>query len=76
MSVQTKKSGQRAVVIGASMGGLLAGGALANHFDEVTLLERDSFPVPGLNRKGVPQGRHTHVLLERGRSIMEEYHPA
>ena len=57
------------------MAGLLAARALAAHFEQVILLERDTFPVPGANRKGVPQGKHTHVLLERGRQIMEKYLP-
>jgi 2-polyprenyl-6-methoxyphenol hydroxylase-like FAD-dependent oxidoreductase len=72
---QTTQPGKKVIVIGASMAGLLAARALADHFEQVTLLERDIFPPPGENRKGVPQGRHTHVLLERGRRIMEEYLP-
>jgi 2-polyprenyl-6-methoxyphenol hydroxylase-like FAD-dependent oxidoreductase len=75
MLKQTDKSNQNAVVIGASMAGLLAARALADHFEQVTLLERDTFPPLGKNRKGVPQGKHTHVLLERGRDIMEEFLP-
>lgn len=70
-----KQSNQKAIVIGASMAGLLAARALADHFEQVILLERDMFPPLGENRKGVPQGRHTHVLLERGRDIMEEFLP-
>ena len=57
------------------MAGLLAARVLADHFEQVILLERDKFPPPGSNRKGVPQGKHTHVLLERGRQIMEKYLP-
>ncbi|MEJ2709244.1 MAG: hypothetical protein P8074_16660 [Anaerolineales bacterium] len=75
MSERSVNPGGKAVVIGASMGGLLAARALADHFEQVTLLERDTFPPAGENRKGVPQGKHTHVLLERGRKIMEEYLP-
>lgn len=75
MSKQTGKRGKRVVVIGASMAGLLAARVLADHFEQVTLLERDTFPAPGANRKGVPQGKHTHVLLELGRQIMEKYLP-
>jgi 2-polyprenyl-6-methoxyphenol hydroxylase-like FAD-dependent oxidoreductase len=67
--------GQQAVVIGASMGGLLAARVLANHFEKVTLLERDSFPAAGENRKGVPQGRHAHAVLAQGLQIMESYFP-
>lgn len=65
----------KAIVIGASMAGLLAARALADHFEQVTLLERDTFPPLGANRKGVPQGKHTHVLLERGRDVMEQFLP-
>ena len=32
--------GRQAVVIGAGMSGLAAAGALANHFEQVTVLER------------------------------------
>jgi len=72
MSNHTDK---KAIVIGASMAGLLTARVLADHFEQVTLLERDEFPPPGANRKGVPQGKHTHVLLECGRQIMECYLP-
>ena len=40
-----KRIGSRAVVIGASMGGLLAARALADDFETVTLLERDVFVI-------------------------------
>ncbi len=75
MLKETNQSKQKAIVIGASMAGLLAARALADHFEQVTLVERDTFSPLGENRKGVPQGRHTHVLLERGRDIMEEFLP-
>jgi hypothetical protein len=57
------------------MAGLLAASSLADHFEEVVLMERDAFPEPGENRKGVPQGKHTHVLLELGRQTMEDCLP-
>jgi 2-polyprenyl-6-methoxyphenol hydroxylase-like FAD-dependent oxidoreductase len=75
MTKQTVKLGKNALVIGASMAGLLTARVLSDHYEQVTLLERDTFPAPGENRKGVPQGKHTHVLLERGRQIMENYLP-
>lgn len=64
----------RAVVLGASMGGLLAARALAGHFAEVVVLERDDLSAPG-DRRGVPQGRHVHALLARGRLVLEELFP-
>src|SRR5262249_22656632 len=64
-------SGRRhAVVVGGSMAGMLAARALADHFDAVTLLERDHFPETPAARAGLPQGRHGHALLERGRRIV------
>jgi 2-polyprenyl-6-methoxyphenol hydroxylase-like FAD-dependent oxidoreductase len=75
MSKQTGKRYKKVIVIGASIAGLLAARALVDHFGQVTLLEQDTFPTPGANRKGVPQGKHTHVLLELGRQIMEKYLP-
>ena len=67
--------GKHAIVIGASMGGLLAARALTEHYDEVTLIERDELPDVDEPRKGVPQGRHTHGLLARGREVIEELFP-
>ena len=49
--------GKQAIVIGASIGGLLAARALADYYDEVTVLERDVLPQTYEPRKGVPQGR-------------------
>ena len=70
-----KRIGERAVVIGASMAGLLAARALADFYDTVTVLERDAFPISDLPRKGVPQGRHAHGLLARGRAVIEQFFP-
>ena len=47
---------RHAIVIGASVAGLLAARTLADHVDHVTLLERDAFPPLGDGRRGVPQG--------------------
>jgi 2-polyprenyl-6-methoxyphenol hydroxylase-like FAD-dependent oxidoreductase len=54
---------------------MLAARVLSDHFDDVTLLERDEFPETPTARKGLPQGRHAHGLLERGRRIMERLLP-
>lgn len=58
--------GNHAVVLGASMAGLLAARALADFFEKVTVVERDVLPDDSANRRGVPQGRHVHGLLARG----------
>jgi 2-polyprenyl-6-methoxyphenol hydroxylase-like FAD-dependent oxidoreductase len=57
------------------MGGLLATRVLADHFRRVTLVERDSFPAEGEQRRGVPQGHHTHGLLASGCRILESLFP-
>src|SRR5215218_8371913 len=75
MARQNSFAGKTAIVIGGSMGGLLAARVLADHFDQVTLLERDSFPPAGEQRKGVPQGRHAHAILAQGLQIMEGLFP-
>src|SRR5215207_5625027 len=64
-----------AVAAGGSVAGLLAARVLADHFERVTLIERDVLPSSSEPRKGVPQGRHAHVLLVRGQGIMEGFFP-
>jgi 2-polyprenyl-6-methoxyphenol hydroxylase-like FAD-dependent oxidoreductase len=58
--------GNHAIVIGASIGGLLAARVLSAHFDRVTVYDRDNLPLDIENRRGVPQGRHGHGLLASG----------
>src|SRR5215470_4254922 len=64
-----------AIVIGGSIAGLLAARVLSTHFGRVTLLERDLFPAVGENRRGVPQGRHTHGLLAGGKQVLDRLFP-
>jgi 2-polyprenyl-6-methoxyphenol hydroxylase-like FAD-dependent oxidoreductase len=70
-----RKKGKHALVIGGSLAGLLAARVLANHFEQVTLVERDTFPNGPTHRNGVPQARHNHVLLLKGKAILERYFP-
>jgi 2-polyprenyl-6-methoxyphenol hydroxylase-like FAD-dependent oxidoreductase len=67
--------GKRAVVIGGSIAGLAAAGALARHFERVTLIERDAYPETPAPRKGTPQARHVHVLLKQGEVAIERLFP-
>ena len=64
-----------AVVLGASMAGLLAARVLGESFERVTVVERDVLPADAGHRRGVPQSRHLHVLLARGASILEDLFP-
>jgi 2-polyprenyl-6-methoxyphenol hydroxylase-like FAD-dependent oxidoreductase len=68
-------AGEHAVVIGASMAGLLAARALSDRFERVTIVDRDALPDKAANRRGVPQGRHLHVLLVRGEQILADLFP-
>jgi 2-polyprenyl-6-methoxyphenol hydroxylase-like FAD-dependent oxidoreductase len=67
--------GDHAVVVGASMAGMLAGRVLADAVDEVTILDRDPLPTDPVARRGVPQANHVHVLLEPGRATLEALFP-
>ena len=61
-----------AVVLGASMAGLATARVLADAYERVTVLDRDTFPAAGQHRRGVPQSRHAHGLLASGRAALEE----
>jgi 2-polyprenyl-6-methoxyphenol hydroxylase-like FAD-dependent oxidoreductase len=63
-----------AVVLGAGIAGLLTARVLADSYDRVTVVERDRLTGPGA-RRGVPQGRHAHVLMPRGSQVLEELLP-
>ena len=54
--VPVGKIGERAVVLGASMGGLLAARVLADFYRTVAVIERDVLPDDPAQRRGVPQG--------------------
>ncbi len=75
ISQQKPIKGNHAVVIGGSMAGLLAGRVLTNHFERVTIIERDRFPEQPEYRPGVPQSNHVHVLLCKGKQILEQLFP-
>lgn len=64
-----------AVVLGASMGGLLAARVLADFYQRVTVVERDVLPDVPVNRRGVPQGRHPHALLGKAVEIIGNLFP-
>jgi 2-polyprenyl-6-methoxyphenol hydroxylase-like FAD-dependent oxidoreductase len=76
---ETSRSSSRryrhAIVAGGSIAGLLAARVLAAHFERVTLIERDTLAPSPAPRPGVPQGRHLHALLVRGRAIVETLFP-
>jgi 2-polyprenyl-6-methoxyphenol hydroxylase-like FAD-dependent oxidoreductase len=66
---------RHAVMLGGSLAGLLAARVLADHFDHVTLIERDAYKETTDPRKGIPQANHVHGLLVRGCQILEALFP-
>src|SRR5690242_5683595 len=68
-------NGQRAVVVGAGIGGLSMAGALAKYFERVEIFERDRLPASSASRSGTPQDRHPHGLLAGGLRALGEIFP-
>ena len=66
---------RHALVIGGSMTGLLAARVLSDHFDRVTVVERDKLPEDAEYRNGTPQAHHLHILLASGRAAMQRLFP-
>jgi 2-polyprenyl-6-methoxyphenol hydroxylase-like FAD-dependent oxidoreductase len=66
---------RKAIVLGASIAGLLAARALSDSFEEVLLIERAELPDEPAPRPTVPQGRHSHGLLAGGIDALERLLP-
>jgi flavin-dependent dehydrogenase len=75
MEIIMTESREHAVVIGGSLAGLLAARVLTDHFDKVTVIDRDRFPADAAFRPGIPQSRHLHVLWTKGLEIVEDLFP-
>ena len=74
-SAHPSPAGRHAVVLGASMAGLLAARVLSDHCAQVTVLERDALPGVAAPRRGVPQGRQPHGLLAAGLRTLDRLFP-
>jgi 2-polyprenyl-6-methoxyphenol hydroxylase-like FAD-dependent oxidoreductase len=75
MSDSKATMGNHAVVLRASMAGLLAARSLAGFYHIVTVVGRDPLPDTDDLRRSVPQGRHLHARLVRGAQVVEELFP-
>ena len=64
-----------AIVVGGSVVGCVVATVLADHFDNVIILERDYVPDAAKPRPGVPHSRHVHALLARGATELEALFP-
>lgn len=71
----TKSMGERAIVIGGSMAGLMAARVLADHFENVTILERDTIDDCPAVHKSIPQGNQLHLLLAGGHQALARLYP-
>jgi flavin-dependent dehydrogenase len=67
--------GQRAVVVGGSIAGMLAARAVAPHFCEVVVIERDTLPAAPAPRRRTPQSYHVHLLLKGGENAISQLVP-
>jgi len=66
----SQRLGQQAIVIGGSVAGLMTARVLADHFESVTVLERDAIEDhPSLHRS-IPHGHHYHALLLGGQQVL------
>ena len=66
---------RHAVVIGGSLAGLCAARVLADHVENVTVVDRDDFPAEPAVRKGLPQAHHLHVLIPAGQNALDRLFP-
>jgi 2-polyprenyl-6-methoxyphenol hydroxylase-like FAD-dependent oxidoreductase len=64
-----------AIVIGGNIAGCLAAEVLSRRFERVTLIEKGDFYDESHHRKSVPQEHHVHLLLLRGKQILETLFP-
>lgn len=64
-----------AVVLGASMAGMLAARVLSDRYVTVTVVEQDRLRDEAVRRRGVPQATQPHGLLEGGRETIEDLLP-
>jgi 2-polyprenyl-6-methoxyphenol hydroxylase-like FAD-dependent oxidoreductase len=69
------KLGETAIVLGASIAGLLAARVLSDFYRSVTLVERDILPDGPVTRRGVAQGDLPHLPAARGVQVMGELFP-
>jgi flavin-dependent dehydrogenase len=64
-----------AVVLGGGFAGVLAAMVLAEHVDDVTLVEGADYPSGPRIRRGLPQAHHSHILVTGGARALEALLP-
>jgi flavin-dependent dehydrogenase len=71
----SKLLAENAVVIGGSIAGLMTARVLADHFEQVVVLERDHIAEGPTIHKSIPQGNHLHGLLLSGQQFLSRLYP-
>ncbi|MFC5262496.1 hypothetical protein ACFPJ1_10320 [Kribbella qitaiheensis] len=71
----TKMILRRAVVLGASMAGLVAARMLSDHAEEMIVIEWDESQATDEPRPGVPQGSQVHALLPAVQATLDRWFP-
>ncbi|MEM6611451.1 MAG: FAD-dependent monooxygenase [Cyanobacteria bacterium P01_C01_bin.72] len=67
--------GNKAIVIGGSIAGMLSARVLSDYFERVIICDRDRLPETPQARRGVPQSVQPHVLFTRGYRLLTEFFP-
>ena len=75
MNKRASRLGERAIVLGGGIAGTLVARVLADHFEHVTVLERDGAPDADGFRKGTPQAKLVHGLLRGGLDAINSIFP-
>jgi len=70
-----QRLGDRAIVIGGSIAGLITARVLSDYFDRVVILERDVVEDRPVLHRSVPQGHHLHALLQGGQNVVASFYP-
>src|SRR5262245_51811193 len=72
----TKTLGQRAIVVGASIAGLMTARVLSEYFDQILAIDRDDIEDRPVVHKSVPQGHHLHAFLQGGLNVVSSLYPS
>ena len=67
--------GDKAIVIGGSIAGMLSARVLSDYFERVIICDRDRLPETPQARRGVPQSVQPHVLFTKGYRLLTEFFP-
>lgn len=74
-ATQISPNSKRAVIMGASLAGIIAAQAISEHYDEIWIFDPGEVPTEKTHRKVTPQSRHPHAVKERGLRNIERLFP-